>query len=110
MAIALMLPLLMACATLYGADEGDRTLPPVPADLQACSNSLVPAPARGKGLTRKQAVALIGKLKLSETSLCLCNRRLIAWYECQMLIRAGGQCPVPTEQSVQSFCRSAVPK
>ncbi len=57
-------------------------LAPVPGDIKACFNRLVPKPKPGP-MSRKDVVGLIGKLKKSELEKSLCGKRLIDWYETQ---------------------------
>lgn len=58
------------------------SLAPVPGDIVACFNKLVPAPKPGP-MSKKEVVSLIGKLKGSELEKSLCGKRLIQWYETQ---------------------------
>lgn len=56
-----------------------ETLPPIPADLKVCFDSIVPAP---KGaLNKSEVIELIASLKLSEADKTACGKRLIVFYE-----------------------------
>lgn len=70
--------------TLTGcANYGNSvSLAPVPGDIPACFNRLVPAPKKGP-MTKKDIVHLIGELKKSELSKSRCGKRLIEWYDTQ---------------------------
>lgn len=56
------------------------TLPPIPADIRVCFEQIVAAPKKG-AMTKKQVIALIASLKLSEAQKVACGKRLIAFYE-----------------------------
>lgn len=58
------------------------SLAPVPGDIRACFNHLVPAPKRGS-MSKRQVVELIAALKKSEVSKSQCGQRLIKFYENQ---------------------------
>jgi len=71
--------------TLNGcASFGVKQLPPVypelPADLRICFDQEVPRPAQGP-LNKKGVIALIAKLKQSETTKTACGHRLIQFYD-----------------------------
>ena len=50
----------------------------VPADIQTCFDSLVQGPRKGP-MSKKQALALIAALKLSELEKSQCGKRLLRW-------------------------------
>jgi hypothetical protein len=50
----------------------------VPADIQICFDRLVQGPRKGP-MSKKQALALIAALKLSELEKSQCGKRLLRW-------------------------------
>lgn len=58
------------------------SLAPIPGDIVACFNSIVPAPKQAT-LTKRDIVRLIGDLKKSEASKQGCGKRLINFYDAQ---------------------------
>jgi hypothetical protein len=50
----------------------------VPADIRGCFDRLVPAPKKG-AMSKKQALALIAALKVSELEKSQCGKRLLRW-------------------------------
>lgn len=56
-------------------------MPPVPADLALCFDSLTPAPGKkGQPITKAQTQALIIALRTSEVAKSRCGKRLLAFY------------------------------
>lgn len=70
--------MLSGCAT-SGSRFAAPTYPELPADLQVCFDSEVPAPSGA--LSKKQVIDLVAALKLSEVEKVACGKRLIAFYE-----------------------------
>lgn len=61
------------------------SLAPIPGDIAACFNSIVPAPKQDT-LTKRDIVRLIGDLKKSEASKQGCGKRLINYYDTQRAV------------------------
>lgn len=74
--------MLTGCATSGGKAPA---LPPIPGDIRACFDSIVPKPPAGE-LSRQQIFKLVADLKQSELSKSQCGKRLIAWYETQAAV------------------------
>ena len=70
---------LTGCAT-SGVKLSSPKLPPIPADIRLCFEQIVAAPKEG-AMTKKQVLALVASLKLSEAQKVACGKRLIAFYE-----------------------------
>lgn len=51
---------------------------PIPPDILICFDKLVAGPRRG-AMSKKQALALIAALKVSELEKSQCGKRLIRW-------------------------------
>lgn len=75
---ALLLPSLTGRAT--SGTKTPRFYPEIPADLRLCFNSAVAKPKTGP-MTKAEVLALVSKLKLSETHEVGCGQRLIAVYD-----------------------------
>ena len=54
--------------------------PELPADLRLCFDSAVAKPKAGP-MTKAEVLALVSKLKLSETEKIECGKRLVAFYD-----------------------------
>lgn len=82
----------LALLTLTSCVDSGRqiTLAPVPGDLRVCFGRFVPAPKPG-ALSKREVAALIAELKKSELTKSRCGKRLIAWYETQAGVFAGGR-------------------
>lgn len=76
---ALVALTLNGCAS-FGVKHVPPVYPELPADLRICFDQEVPRPAQGP-LTKKATIALIGKLKQSETTKTACGQRLILFYD-----------------------------
>jgi hypothetical protein len=70
---------LTGCVT-FGTSSKQFPPPPIPADIRVCFEQIVAAPKKG-AMTKKQVLALIASLKLSEAQKVACGKRLIAFYE-----------------------------
>jgi hypothetical protein len=77
MAFVLMLPLLAACSP---SGETPSTLPPVPADIQACFRKGVGGvPTRALNVSEVESLWKNDRVRI--VVLQTCGKRFFAWYE-----------------------------